>query len=115
LRDEWQSRIVRPQAATKRLRRTEGLRMTVITHERFRPGSRCAEGSGSRAAEKGRRRPALSALASAALFVVETLLAWQERVRQRRHLSGLDDRLLKDIGLSRADVQREVEKPFWER
>jgi uncharacterized protein YjiS (DUF1127 family) len=45
--------------------------------------------------------------------VFTTLLDWQERARQRRRLSELDDRLLKDIGLSRADVAREVEKPFW--
>ena len=38
---------------------------------------------------------------------------WQERSRQRRQLLELDDRLLKDIGVSRADVEREAYKPFW--
>jgi uncharacterized protein YjiS (DUF1127 family) len=42
-----------------------------------------------------------------------TLESWQERVHQRRHLLELDERLLRDIGLSRYDVEREAAKPFW--
>ncbi|WP_327788166.1 DUF1127 domain-containing protein [Marinimicrococcus flavescens] len=38
---------------------------------------------------------------------------WLERSRQRRALRELDDRLLKDIGLSRGDVWAEASKPFW--
>lgn len=38
---------------------------------------------------------------------------WRERARQRRALMALDDRLLRDIGISRADAEREVAKPFW--
>jgi uncharacterized protein YjiS (DUF1127 family) len=45
----------------------------------------------------------------------ELLLAWQDRSRQRHHLESLDDYMLKDIGLSRADAEREVAKPFWRR
>ncbi len=33
------------------------------------------------------------------------LLAWQEQARERQTLLSLDDRLLKDVGLSRADVE----------
>jgi uncharacterized protein YjiS (DUF1127 family) len=45
--------------------------------------------------------------------IFATVLEWQERARQRHRLAELDDRMLKDIGLTRADVTREVEKPFW--
>ena len=48
-------------------------------------------------------------MGSALAFVYE----WRERSRQRRALLRLDDRMLRDIGLSRADVEGEVSKPFW--
>jgi uncharacterized protein YjiS (DUF1127 family) len=34
--------------------------------------------------------------------------AWLERHAELRHLQSLDDHLLKDIGVSRCDVEREV-------
>ena len=48
-----------------------------------------------------------------AIATVRRLLYWQERARQRRQLTSLDDRALKDIGLSRSDVAGESSKPFW--
>jgi uncharacterized protein YjiS (DUF1127 family) len=51
-------------------------------------------------------------------FVAAQMLDWVkrcvERARQRHALAELDDRLLQDVGLSRADVTSEVEKPFWQ-
>jgi uncharacterized protein YjiS (DUF1127 family) len=44
----------------------------------------------------------------------DQLLSWLDRARQRRHLGELDDRLLRDIGLSRAEVEHEVARPFWQ-
>ena len=35
------------------------------------------------------------------------------RRQQRFDLAALDERGLKDVGLSRADVAREIDKPFW--
>ena len=35
------------------------------------------------------------------------------RWRQRQALLELDDRLLNDIGISRADALREARRPFW--
>ena len=42
-----------------------------------------------------------------------TLTIWQKRYADRRRLLELDDRLLLDIGLSRAEVIAEASKPFW--
>lgn len=36
-----------------------------------------------------------------------------DRYRQRRALAAMPDHLLKDIGMSQADVERELSKPFW--
>jgi uncharacterized protein YjiS (DUF1127 family) len=38
---------------------------------------------------------------------------WRRRTRGRRELAALSDRCLRDIGLTRYDVAREVRKPFW--
>ena len=56
---------------------------------------------------------ALGMLRAVAVRAIDVVFEWQERARQRYHLESLDDHLLKDIGLSRADVSREVSKPFW--
>ncbi|HWA42904.1 MAG TPA: DUF1127 domain-containing protein [Hypericibacter adhaerens] len=45
--------------------------------------------------------------------VTDALLAWQYRAHERSHLMTLDDRMLRDIGLARADVENEAGKPFW--
>jgi uncharacterized protein YjiS (DUF1127 family) len=52
-------------------------------------------------------------VASAVAQVVETILSWQERAAQRHQLGQLNDAMLKDIGVSRADVEGEIAKPFW--
>ena len=45
--------------------------------------------------------------------LVDSVITWQRRHKDRLHLMALDDRLLHDIGISLADVEREVSKPFW--
>jgi uncharacterized protein YjiS (DUF1127 family) len=50
-----------------------------------------------------------------ALRVLATAFEWYERARQRRELYALDERMLKDIGLTRVDVEREASKHFWIR
>jgi uncharacterized protein YjiS (DUF1127 family) len=45
---------------------------------------------------------------------IELVLGWQEVARQRRALLKLDERLLKDIGITRADAEREASRPFWD-
>ena len=41
------------------------------------------------------------------------LVTWFWRVRQRRELWQLSDEQLRDVGLTREIIRREVEKPFW--
>jgi uncharacterized protein YjiS (DUF1127 family) len=59
-----------------------------------------------------RRRLGL-ALAGGFVRVSDIALLWRERARQRRALQNLNDDLLKDIGLSRCDVEGESSKWFW--
>lgn len=42
-----------------------------------------------------------------------TLTSWEVRFHRRRELARLDERILRDIGLSRAEVMAEATKPFW--
>jgi uncharacterized protein YjiS (DUF1127 family) len=41
-------------------------------------------------------------------------LRWFRRQRERRELASLSDDMLRDIGLIRADVEREYLRPMWE-
>ena len=41
------------------------------------------------------------------------VLDWQSRASRRSHLEALDDHLLRDVGLTRDDIRRELDKPFW--
>ena len=43
----------------------------------------------------------------------EKLMGWIERVRSRRTLGLMDDRMLRDIGIDRGTAYQEVQKPFW--
>jgi uncharacterized protein YjiS (DUF1127 family) len=45
--------------------------------------------------------------------VVETFDLWMARVQQRRDLLALNDRMLRDVGVNRAEASAEAEKPFW--
>jgi uncharacterized protein YjiS (DUF1127 family) len=45
--------------------------------------------------------------------IAETLHVWRERVRSRREVTQLSDRDLRDVGISRSDIVKEAEKPFW--
>ena len=47
--------------------------------------------------------------------VFDVLLLWQQRRRERRKLAAFSDHVLKDIGVTRADVDGETHKAFWRR
>ncbi len=59
------------------------------------------------------RLPLTTLALKAATGALNTLYLWQSRFAERQHLGALDDRLLADMGLSRADVEGEAGKPFW--
>jgi len=44
-------------------------------------------------------------------------IAWQNRMHERAFLyntmQGMDEHILRDIGISRAELDSEVTKPFW--
>lgn len=64
-------------------------------------------------ATKGTESSLWSALSRWIDPTIRTLLRWEDRRRQRRALHYLSDAMLKDIGLTRADVENEAAKPFW--
>jgi uncharacterized protein YjiS (DUF1127 family) len=59
------------------------------------------------AAQLGRR------LQTLAMMACGRLLRWHELSRQRRALLGLNERMLKDIGITRLEAEREARRPFW--
>jgi uncharacterized protein YjiS (DUF1127 family) len=56
---------------------------------------------------------AVRRMSSTSLVIHDTVCVWLERIRQRRQLLSLSDQMLSDIGVSRAEVFKECEKPFW--
>jgi uncharacterized protein YjiS (DUF1127 family) len=42
------------------------------------------------------------------------LARWLDAARSRRTLEELDEHLLRDIGLTRAEARREADKFFWQ-
>ncbi len=55
-------------------------------------------------------RQVLDAIIKAA----DLVYLWQRRIAEREHLLALDNRMLADIGISRADAAREAGKRFWQ-
>jgi len=53
--------------------------------------------------------------APARLFgrILRTLRVWRMRAVTRRELAGLDERLRRDVGLTRDQALEEARKPFW--
>ncbi|MBO0736352.1 MAG: DUF1127 domain-containing protein [Alphaproteobacteria bacterium] len=62
-----------------------------------------------------RQREAGDALKDAGSHIVATLREWRRRARDRARLAELDERTLRDIGLTRTDAEFLVNKPFWRK
>ncbi len=41
------------------------------------------------------------------------LYTWQDRAQERTRLAAIEDHLLSDMGISRAQADHEAAKPFW--
>jgi uncharacterized protein YjiS (DUF1127 family) len=60
------------------------------------------------------RKPSWSErIGAAAVATVARIREWRERVRSRQALLGLDDHMLRDLGIDRATAQFMGSRPFW--
>ncbi len=78
--------------------------MLTQSHSRSTPGGHRT--LSRHTLESSQRRPAAAGWLS-------ILDGWIQRRRQRRDLAALDDRLLRDIGITPEQAGREIAKPFW--
>jgi uncharacterized protein YjiS (DUF1127 family) len=49
-------------------------------------------------------------------LAIDAFRLWRRHIRSRQELRSLcawDDRMLKDIGVTRADIERELARRFW--
>ncbi|HVO04239.1 MAG TPA: DUF1127 domain-containing protein [Candidatus Cybelea sp.] len=61
----------------------------------------------------GLRQSRSSYIAEGLVSAFNTVQNWIERSRTRGHLYQMPEYMLRDIGVSRVEVEREWEKPFW--
>lgn len=77
--------------------------MTTLVLKRFKDGVSSAHGGRWSGTEVG-------AGWVKAFRLVEL---WMSRARTRQELFALDERMLRDIGITRAHARSEASKPFW--
>jgi uncharacterized protein YjiS (DUF1127 family) len=66
-------------------------------------------------AQRRRRALARGAVRGAAGRLLEKLRLWRQRAQDRAALAALDDRMLADLGISRAEAEFLSNKPFWRK
>lgn len=52
-------------------------------------------------------------LKSDMVLLMTALVRAQRRYHERQMLRRLSDETLKDVGLSRCDIENEIDRPFW--
>jgi uncharacterized protein YjiS (DUF1127 family) len=60
-----------------------------------------------------RHLPALPTPIQALVRLADVVATWERRARERKSLQEMSGHMLKDLGISRLDANREAEKPFW--
>ena len=65
--------------------------------------------------QRVRRHALRDRLKDAVIRLRARLSEWRQVSRSRAELAKLDERMLRDIGLTRVDVWREINKPFWRK
>jgi uncharacterized protein YjiS (DUF1127 family) len=60
-------------------------------------------------------RRTAGAHATCLVAALDQILVWIERSKQRAQLGDLEPQMLHDLGLSRADLDNERRKHFWQR
>ena len=55
-----------------------------------------------------------SGILGALARLVDIVLTWQDRAAQRAALARMDERMLKDIGITRSEALQEARRPFWQ-
>jgi uncharacterized protein YjiS (DUF1127 family) len=75
--------------------------------------SRPTSGSPARIRQETQRKAPLQRLDDFLGAVRAVLREWRRRRNGRLELARLDDRMLRDIGLTRLDAEYEINKPFW--
>ena len=46
--------------------------------------------------------------------VKNTILLWEHKKKSREDLAVMDEHLLKDLGLTKTEVNKEINKAFWQ-
>jgi uncharacterized protein YjiS (DUF1127 family) len=64
---------------------------------------------------RGRRRALRASLRQGLKRILAALHQWRRTSRDRAELARFDERMLRDIGVTRVDVWREINKPFWRK
>ena len=60
-----------------------------------------------------RKHPAAPVLSEIGHRALATVRRWRRRIRERAQLAAMDERMLRDIGITRLDAQYLSSKPFW--
>jgi uncharacterized protein YjiS (DUF1127 family) len=62
-----------------------------------------------------RRRAMRPSLGQVLSRVFAALHEWRRRSRDRAELARFDERMLRDIGITRVEIWREINQPFWSK